>query len=168
MGGVLGLFKEPHSMDRAAEYAKNQGWRSVIRISPLPTHGYESTPVQWCTLAGALTGGTTGFCLASFAALKYGMIVSGKPLVTVPPYLVILFEFTILFGAIFTMAAVMALAIFPNLFFHRCRLPVWHDPRLTHDHFGVFVECTEAERDEVRALLEKEGAVETKIAEEKR
>ncbi len=76
--------------------------------APVPEHelehamGYGQSPVRVFALVGALTGTATGFALSIFTSMDWPMVVGGKPIVSIPAFVVIAFEMTILFGALST------------------------------------------------------------------
>jgi hypothetical protein len=103
-------------------------------------------------------GATMAFSLASLTHANWPMIIpGGKPLVSVPPFLVITFEGMILWGSLFTLVGLIL----------NCRLPAHdlhksiQDPRFTDDCFGIVVQNVHA-HDEVRlkAALQSSGAIE--------
>ena len=87
--------------------------------SPVPTHGIEEatsterSPVRFVNGIGALTGLTCGFSLAILCSLDWPIRVSAKDIVSIPGFVVIGYEWTILFGALATLISI----------FHYCRLP---------------------------------------------
>jgi len=89
--------------------------------------------------------------------LKWGFIVSGKPPVVFVPYVIVSFEFCILF-AVF--ATLLGIAIHTRL--PRFRLPPEYDPRFSRDHYGVVVPAGEGEKPRVREILLKAGAAEVR------
>src|SRR5690606_19656841 len=115
-------------------------------------------PVRWWTLTGALTGLTFGFLLPALTHSQWPMInPGGKPVVSLPPFAIIMFESTIMLGGLFTLA---------GLIFH-AGLPSWgadkalQDPRYTDDKFGIVFTGAPTEQAEfILNLLEKTGAVE--------
>jgi hypothetical protein len=138
------------------------GWQV---ISPLPRHEileavYEGrpSPVRWWTLTGGVTGINVGFLLTSLTAIQWPMInPGGKPTVALPPYAVIMFECTILFGALFTLLGLIV----------HCGLPGWgldralKDPRASDDKFGiVFTRANAAEERRITDVLRSSGAIE--------
>jgi hypothetical protein len=72
--------------------------------SPIPSHtvadalDLPQSKVGWFTLAGGITGFFTGFFLAAFTATRWSLIVSGKPIMAWVPFIIVGFEFTILFA----------------------------------------------------------------------
>jgi molybdopterin-containing oxidoreductase family membrane subunit len=84
--------------------------------------------------------------------------VGGKPIGAIPPYVVIMFEMTILFGALSTI-----LGILLNSMFAARRLgTIQYDPRFTNDKFGVFVPTESDKASGVEALLRGAGADEVR------
>lgn len=76
-------------------------------IMPHPDHEVEGLMEQYVphsklkffTLAGALTGFLGGFALTIGTVLDWPLITGGKPLISIPAFIVIVFEMTILLGA---------------------------------------------------------------------
>jgi molybdopterin-containing oxidoreductase family membrane subunit len=90
--------------------------------------------------------------------MDWPMRTSAKDVVSVPAFVVIGYECTILFGAIATLLAM----------FHFCRLPdilrkVGYDPRFSDDKFGVVVSCGGEEVDTVVESLKRAGADEVEV-----
>lgn len=147
------------------ERLKHAGISGFTVQAPLPRHEIEEamyegrpSPVRWWTLTGALTGITTGFLLTSLTSAAWPMInPGGKPVVSIVPFTVIMFECTILFGS---------LATFAGLLFH-CGLPAFgtdravQDPRMSDASFGItFTSARAQDRDKITHLLKGSGAVE--------
>jgi hypothetical protein len=84
------------------------------------------------------------------------VVVGGKPIGSVPPYVVIAFELTILMGALSTVAAV---ALFSVLMGKR---GIAYDPRYSDDQIGVFVPTTSDQIRPIEQLLRSAGAVEVR------
>ncbi len=86
----------------------------------------------------------------------YPSVVGGKPIGSVIPYIIIMFELTILFGALSTLAGLAVHA--------------WHsdqrapfDGRFSDDQIGIFVPCPVERRPAVEQLLAAAGATEVKV-----
>jgi molybdopterin-containing oxidoreductase family membrane subunit len=162
---VVGVFSYLDDMLNALEKVKEQG-RDYRVYSPVPRHEIEHatshtrSPIRMFTLTGALIGLTGGFALQILTALDYPLRTSAKDIVSIPAFVVVGYECTILFGALFTFAAL----------FHFCRLPdvlrkVGYDPRFTDDKFGLVVGCSPSEADEASQLLSDSGADEVLVKE---
>ena len=109
-------------------------------------------------MLGALAGGTGGFVLSCLTSAVWPMALpGGKPVVSVPPFVIITFESTVLISGLITLAAII----------YHCRLPAFDldveccDPRYTADHFGLVVHgLAWDEKANVAKLLNDAGATE--------
>jgi len=133
--------------------------------SPLPRHEIEEmlykgrpSPVRWFTLFGAIFGGVFGFSLCSFTHLNWAMIIpAGKPLVSIPPFMIITFESTVLWGCLFTFVGMIVMARLPGNALKR----ELEDPRFSDDVFGLVANnLTQDQAANVEAMLQEHGAVE--------
>ena len=92
--------------------APGRGHRDLVVYSAAPNHEIEEaleqpvSPVRLFTLIGGLTGCAAGFAMTIWMSLDWPLLVGGKPIASIPPYVVIAFELTILMGALSTVAAV--------------------------------------------------------------
>ena len=67
-----------------------------------------------------------------------------------------MFELTILFGAILTLVGLFLLAKLPS---HKVVDNDEHyDPRVTDDHYALYVSIEEVDKDKVAEILKTEGA----------
>ena len=74
-----------------------------------------ASKVKFFTLAGAVTGFCTGMLFTSYTVIAWPLVTSGKPLISIPPFLIIAFELTILFGAICTLIGLLVLGRLPHI-----------------------------------------------------
>jgi hypothetical protein len=96
--------------------------------------GLKPSIVPWATLAG----GTLGFALALHlqiwtSAYDWPINVGGKPLISGPAFIPILFELTVLLAGLATAFFMFALNGMPN----SRRNPF--DPRITDDRFALYI-----------------------------
>ena len=84
----------------------------------------------------------------------------GKPILAWVPFVVVSFEFAILFGVLFTLTGMLIQTRMPRL-----KIPGPYDPRFTEDRFGVLIPCSETEREGVIHLLKEAGAEEVRQVE---
>jgi hypothetical protein len=116
--------------------------------------------VRLFTLLGGLTGLASGWIITAWSALKWGIVVGGKPPIgfpVSPPYIIIMFELMILFGGIATLIGMVMLGRLPSL-----RRSATYDPRFTNDRFGVAVHCAAERAASVRDILRAAGAEEVR------
>lgn len=116
------------------------------------------SPVRYITLAGAILGIVTGFGLSVFTAMQWRFVVSGKPPVPAMPYVIEAFEFCILFAVLSNVMGLLLLSRLPRL-----TLPASYDPRVTEDRFSVLVGCPAEEQENIRRLLQENGAEEANV-----
>ncbi len=120
---VLALFDFEDTFLNAARKLKAAGFNDLTLMSPIPLHdadevlGLGKSAVRRFSLIGALTGAVAGFSMAAGTAMVFLLPTGGRPIITIPPYLVITYEMTILFGVLATL-----------LGFHFVSgLPAWRD-----------------------------------------
>lgn len=141
------------------------GYDQMTVLTPFPRHEVEEmlykgepSPVRWFTLLGACFGATMAFSLTSMTHANWPMILpGGKPVVSVPPFLVITFEGTILWGSLFTLIGMILMTRLPA----RDLPKAVEDPRFSNDRFGIVVErIGAADEAKVKSILSKSGAEE--------
>jgi molybdopterin-containing oxidoreductase family membrane subunit len=77
--------------------------------------------------------------------------------VSIPPFIIIAFELTILLGGLASALAILILGQLPKL-----KPSPTYDPRFTLDRFGVAVACTPDKVDSVQSVLSAAGAEEVR------
>jgi hypothetical protein len=113
------------------------------------------SPVRYYTLFGGLLGLISGFSLAVYTVLQWKFVVSGKPIIPWIPFVIIGFEFLILFGVFITFAGMLIHSRLPKR-----RLPACYDPRFSDDRFGLLIACSSQDREKFAGLLQEAGAEE--------
>ena len=157
--GVLGVFADIDGAVEAIENLKAAGLKRIVTFSPMPSHDLEhameppQSPVRVFTLIGGLTGAATGFALPTLTSLDWPLVTGGKPIIAMPPMIIIAFELTILFAALSTIAG-----LFINARLPRARANVIYDPSFSAGHFGVFV-AANGKGQQARDILQTAGAV---------
>jgi Alternative complex III, ActD subunit len=66
-------------------------------------------------LLGAASGTTFGFAFTILTSLSWPLVVGGKPIVSIPPFIIIAFALTILFGSLATFFGFLLLARLPSV-----------------------------------------------------
>ena len=100
-----------------------------------------------------------GFSLASITHLNWPMIIpAGKPLVSIPAFIVITFESTVLWGCLFTLLGMVLLTRLHTA--GKLQVEVC-DPRFSDDKFGLVVNDLARNRaDDASQIMSDEGAME--------
>jgi len=134
---------------------RKAGFKDLKAYAPYPEHhieaalGYGQSPVRVFTLVGGLTGTATGFAFTIWTSMDWPLVVGGKPHVSIPAYIPIAFELTVLFGALSTIIGLFILSRLPAL-----KPPVIYDPEFTNGRFGVHVDAPAERVEEARKILE--------------
>ncbi len=112
-GRVLGMFEEPAGAARAVralraarfevETAMPAPFPEVIAALGKPRSGLGAV-----TFSGALLGLLAGALLTVGTSLAWPLVTGGKPIVSVPPFVIVVFEVTVLAGSLTNLAAVVA------------------------------------------------------------
>ena len=102
--GVLASFEHIDSATDAIRGLRAKGHRDLTVYTSHPNHeveeavGHTNSPVRLFTLIGGLTGCTAGFAMTIWMSRDWPLLVGGKTIGSIPPYVVIAFELTILPG----------------------------------------------------------------------
>ena len=156
---LMGLFKDEDRVVAAVNELKSSDYKFHRVNSPFPSHkimdalDLKKSMVGWFTLAGGIIGFFGGFALAIFTAVQWNMIVSGKPIVAIIPFVIVGFEATILcavFGNILGLLTQMRL---PSN-----KLMKYYDPRCSGEYFGVLASCNAGQQDGLNEFFRKQGA----------
>lgn len=70
--------------------------------------------VKYFAFIGAFTGTLTGFAFTIYTVLSWPMISGGKPVVSIPAFVIIAFALTILFGALSSFFGFLLLSGLPK------------------------------------------------------
>lgn len=162
--GLLAAFGQIDAATDAIKALKQNGYEGFTVFSPAPLHELEHavdnkvSPVRMWTLIGGLTGLASAYAMTMWMSFDYPIVVGGKPIGSIIPYVVILFELTVLLGASATII---------GLLFHAWKStrenPAPFDGRFTDDQIGIFVPCPVERKEQVQELLNTAGAAEVKF-----
>src|SRR4051812_18381685 len=141
MAAVLGIYRQPEEVARALDALRGAGFSgrqtSVLSDSPYPEGAFGEEPVHHrlyvYPFVGAACGLAIGLLLTIGTQLSFPLVTGGKPILSIPPMLNVMYEGTLL-GAI---AATVLGVLFES------RLPdfrnVPYDPRISEGYLGVLV-----------------------------
>jgi ActD protein len=170
--GIVGEFTSPGALLKAAGAVRKAGYRRFDTYSPFPIHGMDKAMrlrwewLPWLVLGGGVTGCIGGFALQIWVhVFEYPLVISGKPHFSLPAFIPVGFETTILLAAFGAVGGMFAL----NL------LPLWYHPldkhsrfaRASDDGFFLSIQARDAnfDPDTTRELLESLGAIQTELLE---
>jgi hypothetical protein len=162
--GVMGVFYYVDDAADAVRTLRQAGHQRLSVISPVPHHEIEAaleqgpSLVRWLTFCGGVLGFTCGMSLCIYSVYSYPLVVGGKELVSVPPFMIPSYESMILLGGLTNLLAMLALGRLPQV---QLRSP--YDPRFTEDRIGIWVPCSGKEADRVKEMLRGHQAEEVKV-----
>lgn len=138
--GLLALFKDTQQLKKAAELVKNANVQKFDVFTPFPVHGLEKAMglkrsfLPWVTFGAGLTGCSLGLFFQIWtSAIDWPLNVGGKPYNSIPAFIPVTFELTILFAGLATAAALFVVCGLPKV------NPRILHPDLTNDQFGLFI-----------------------------
>lgn len=164
--GVLGIFPHLDTATEAIRRLREAGYEMTV-YSPTPRHEIEEalerpeSAVRVFTITGAFAGTGAGAALAIWSSLDWPLIVGGKEIVSLPAFSIIMFELTILIGALSTVAGLFILARLPRI----GRAEGLYHPACSAGHFGVFAHVVPDDYGKVQAILKESEAEEVLLDE---
>lgn len=187
--GIIAEFTTVNAIMRAAKKTRAEGFTYWDVHTPFPVHGIDAamgvraTILPWIVLACGLTGACVGLALAigtmatsgidlpglpgAVAPIRgYTFMISGKPFNSLPAYIPVVFELTILlsaFGAVFGMLLLNRLPKLANPL-----LKSTNFRRSTADRFFIEVQARDSrfDKDKTAEFLKGLGAVSIELIED--
>lgn len=168
MAKLLGLFQDPQQVaDAMDELKKNEFPPQDLDIysgSPFPEGTFgEHDPnhrLFMFPLVGALIGFSIGLLWTAGTQISYPIVTGGKPLLSIPPMTIIMYENTMLGAIIFTVLGVLFESRLPK------RSLGLYDTRITEGYIGLVVDCPADRVAQAEKVLTTSGAEEVKKEEE--
>ncbi|MFN7453074.1 MAG: DUF3341 domain-containing protein [Pseudobdellovibrionaceae bacterium] len=166
--GLAAIFLTEEQILEATRKTRERGFTKFEAISPYPIHGMEEAAgikrswIPYVTFVMGVFGLSAGLLLTWWtSAVNWPLNVGGKPLFSLPAFIPILFELTILFAALSSVAAM----------FYACGLPKVNPPIIDKDltchKFAIFIpeDDTGYEESKVQEFFKSLGASEIKKTE---
>jgi mono/diheme cytochrome c family protein len=176
-GQIYGLLAEYDGVIpllEAATRVRDAGYTCWDTYTPIPIHGLDEamgirrTRLPWVVFGAGTTGALLGLLMQWWMnGFNYPYVVSGKPLLGLPPFIPIIFEVTVLFSAITTLIAMLVFNKLPQLY-HGWFSSRAFASRVTTDRFFLGIEARDAKFDSgrTRALLESTRSIGVETIEE--
>jgi hypothetical protein len=169
--GLMAEFDSPADILDAAERVRAAGYRWWDCCTPFPVHGLDKamgirpTLLPWLVFFGGATGTTIALILQAFTNASsfdfwlivpvrgYDFLISGKPLNSLPAWIPVIFEMTVLLAALGCVGWLLLLNGLPRLYH-----PLFKSERFaraTDDRFFLVIEARDPMfyRDETEDLL---------------
>ena len=155
---IMGLFKNEDQVVSTLAALKKSAYKFQRVHSPIPSHkimaalDLKKSKVGWFTLAGGILGLVSGFALAIYCAVQWNLIVSGKPVISLIPFFIVGFEFTILFAVFGNVIGLLTQTRLPSM-----KEMENYDPRCSGEHFGVLAACEPMQQDDLKDFFRQNG-----------
>ena len=154
--GILAEFDNPNALLNAARQMRDAGYSSFDCHSPFPIHGMTEAMGEKRSYLGYIIG-IMGLLGGSFAlwlewwtsAVNLPLVISGKPYFSLPAFIPIVFELTILFAAFGAVFGMLYLNRLPQLFHFTFFSDAFS--KVTDDGFFVSLEAEDPKFDTERS-----------------
>ena len=166
--GMAGIWDDEGKILKAAAKTRESGFTKFDAISAYPIHGMEEACgikrswIPYVTFVAGLVGLTCGLLLTWWtSAVNWAVNVGGKPFFSLPAFIPIMFELTVLFAALSSVGAL----------FYACKIPridpPMIDPDLSSHKFAIFIPFNDTGYDEakIEKMFKELGALEVKKTE---
>jgi len=165
--GLMAEFETPGELVAAARRTREAGFKKYDAYTPYPIHELDAAMdlhdnrISLFTLIGGLLGCAGGFGLASWvSAVAWPLNVGGRPLISVPMFIPVTFECTILLGGLTAAIGMLLLNGLPTPYH-----PVFNVERFVNASRSKFFICIESDdpkfdREMTASFLESLGAEE--------
>ena len=161
---LLGVFEDPQQAADAITALREDGFphqdMDVYSGSPFPegTFGEYEAPHRLYVfpIVGALVGFAIGLLLTAGTQISYPLVTGGKPILSIPPMTVIMYELTMLHAIIFTVLGILFESRLPKR-----RMGVY-DTRITEGYIGIIVACPDERAQAAEGALRGAGAEDVK------
>jgi hypothetical protein len=163
--GLLARYETPPEVYHACEKVRDAGYSKWDACTPFPMHGLDKamgvkpSVLPWIVLVVGIGGSTLMLYFVMWASGNaYPSIVSGKPLNSLPAFVPIWYEVTVLSSCVTAFLANWILSGLPRP--HHPAFASKAFERVTDDKFFIMVEAGDPKFDRVqtKALLQGSGA----------
>ena len=158
--GTVAEFDTVEALMAASEAARDHGFKVMDAYTPFPVHGmseaigFKDNKVPYIVALGGITGTITGMSLQWYTSVvDYPMNVGGKPLFSLPAFVPVMFELTILFSALSAFFGMWILNGLPR--YHHPIFSAKNFERATIDRFFLCIEAKDPKYDQekIRNLM---------------
>ena len=152
----------------AMDKLRQANYESFDAFTPYPVHGLDAAQglkrswIPFATLGAGMCGLSCAFLLEWWTSSQdWPIIVGGKPYNSLPAFIPIMFELTVLFAGLTSAAAMFIVNRLPNV------TKKSFDPSITADRFALFVEAPKATRRDEHGHFDEEAVAKRKAIEAK-
>ena len=163
--GIVAEFEKAEDLLEATAEARRVGYCTMEAYTPYPVEGladelgFPRTGVPLLTLLGGITGGSIGLGMQVYSAgFDYPLNVGGRPLLSWPAFVPIVFELTILGACLSAVFGMLALNGLPRPHHAIFNTPFFAERNASH--FYLCIEATDRafDREQTARFLRTQGA----------
>ena len=163
---ILGIYTYVDVLVDAIKKLRAEGFENLRVFSPVPNHeiedaldtGKEPSKIKYFTFCGAILGALVGVCFTVLTSIDWPIVTSAKPIVSIPPYMIIIFECMILIGGLSTF-----LGLLINSRLRKDTPPELYDERFSDNKFGILVNCNPDDLEKIENILRDFGTDEVQV-----
>ncbi len=158
---ILGLFRTPEEAADAVEGLHREGFTGkdydILTAAPYPEGTFGEEKVKHRLFVFPFIGAACGFAVALLLTmgtqLAYPLVTGGKPILAIPPAIIVIYEGTMLGAVLFTVLGIIFESRLPDLDIY--------DPRISEGYIGIAVTPQRPELDLAKAeqVLREAGAI---------
>lgn len=170
--GILAEYDTPSAIFHACEQVRDAGFRRFDSYTPFPVHnldkamGLGPSYLPWLVLIAGITGATLAMSFMIWtSAYDYPLNIGGKPTFSIPAFIPITFEVTILFSGLTAVFGMFALNRMPT--YHHPLFEIAQFAKSTDDKFFIMIDAKDKKYDRqvITEFLNKTGAKSTIVVE---
>jgi len=164
--GVAALFNKPDEIIKAANKVAEEGYLKWDVNTPYPLHGMDNamnlkpSKLGFITLFFGLSGTAIALMLTYFTnSIDYPLVIGGKPFFSLPAYIPVTFELTVLLATVSTVIAMLTFFFkFPSN--NHALHDTQYIKKVSLDRFGIVIEAQDPKFEQLKAeeLLRSIGA----------
>ena len=146
--GLVAEYDGPEALVNAARRVREAGYRRMDAYTPFPVHGlaealgFTDAKVPWIVFMAGLIGAVAGLGLQYYAsAVYYPLNVGGRPYLSLPAFVPVTFECTVLFASFGAVIGMLALNGLPRPHHSVFNAPGFE--RASQDGFFLCVEAAD-------------------------
>lgn len=170
--GILAEYDSPRAIYHACEEIRDAGYRRFDSFTPFPVHGLDKAMglgpsyLPWLVLVAGISGVSLALLLMIWtSAYDLPLNIGGKPTWSIPAFIPVAFEVTVLFSGLTAVFGMMALNGLPK--YNHPLFEIERFAKVTDDTFFVLIEAKDRhfDIDRVTDFLRKTGAKSTVVVE---